>query len=119
MDRIHSLIREFALACDAAKNNVELMDKYPTLGTCIAVRRMDRIAKAENALLCDIIVSLVNGETEDIPQVALDYEKADCDRGCPDCWCSALGLGHAECTEKIERWFKCRNALVEYGLSLV
>lgn len=108
------IIKKYALAYREAEKGRELMLKG-LQKHCLVT--MYLLGKAEEA-----IFSLE--DFEKAPKVLVDFIKASKDRGCMECGFSGkigsdLGKKHKKCVVKINRFFKIRDKLVEYGESLV
>jgi len=108
---VNQIIKEYALAFQAAEANAKEMTKFNP-NTKLCVKRMDRVAEAESALFNLPL-------TENLPKPLVDFFIAELDKGCDSCWLSSRkDTKHEICMAKISRWFKTHDLLVEYGLTL-
>ncbi len=57
------------------------------------------------------------GVRDGLPQPLTNYLNARADKGCPSCWHSS-GSQHDDCRRKIARFFRTRDDLMRFGLSV-
>lgn len=113
-----TLIEEFALAhMDAHRNPSKMLSAHDPqtckIITDECVIRMNRCHAADKAVF-DLTL------TDTTPTVIREFVEAELDKGCPMCWfSSATTTDHPDCTFKIDRWFRTRKNLIEFGVHLI
>ena len=107
------ILKEWYDAHDAAKDNASLLVKpYLTKRKFqevhdLCVERMNRVGKADEALL--------SIPFDEAPAIVKLFIEADNNQACPNCkYSSRIGSMHEECRRKSVHWFACRDALAAY-----
>jgi hypothetical protein len=108
-DFVKDRIATWAIACDTAKDNADLLIKDHMKHHEECARRMRVLGVAEDEMLR-------LADRSNLPAPLKRFINANDDRGCSGCWLSSAGPSHPECAAKIDEWFTSRRLLVQYGL---
>ena len=104
--RVQAVLHRWAVAHRIAEDNPRLLLENQDEATSkLCVARMEECAAAERAFFA-------LKDSPHLPDEAHNFLRADADKGCSSCWLSSGPTPHAECAEKIARWFATQETLV-------
>src|SRR4051812_13844307 len=110
---LKKLLKRWWKARIKAEGNTKLLIRNYALFSSLCSSRMRRLSKAEADL--DALESQIGT----FPAQLVYWWKTRRDAGCSHCWVTSNpSKMHAECDQKIKRWFAARQALEDYVAEL-